>query len=687
MNTIGAYGDFKQERQIGEYTIYLPDPPNLRAIANRDLPLSQQKWRRNGFSLKKFDKLTKAEQTKFVREEWNRRENGYWWMNGGSLEYATGLHWMYMEHWYLENTYPNFVDRDRDFFWLWKFGVEDDPNCGGLVLIGKRRDGKTHRGNIIVYEGVSKATQAKGGIQSKTDKDAKKVFGKMIRQWKRLPFYFRPLDEGDDSPKEALRFYAPKQVSRKGDQRFRQYQSALESEIGFESVTDEAYDGDKLLRYFSDEFAKTIKGDVHARSLVTKECMVVGTNIVGKQIWTSTVEEMEKKGGRNGKKVFEEADPNNLTENGRTINSMKRLFVPASVGMEGDDPLDGKPFIDEFGYSRVEKAEAYIRREYNSLKGETKRAFRRKYPLRIADAFLVESDGGHFDEDKIDAQLEYLPTWTGKLRRGRFEWSNGFGSRPVWKDGDEPEKYFFNALIFMDNPKLGKSYNVGHDIDGEVIPMNTSKIVAGVDPFDHKKTADGKSSKAAAYFFLKINPADPNNTNIIAMEYYGRRKTPNQFYEDMLMACLYYGCQINPENTKSGIINYFDDKGYGKFIMKRPDSAIDPNARGRGADTDGTPSNTTFVINAHLAAMIEYVDAYAHLVYFKELLEELLRFDVNNRTEFDRCMAFGYTLLAALAKKTFNAEVEAANINDFYEEYGSESVYEQENWGSMYDEY
>lgn len=686
MNIIGAYGDFKQERKIGEYTIYLPDPPNLRIIANRDRPVSEQKWQRNNFNLKQFNSWPKKDQIAYVKAEWEKRKNGYWWMNGSKLEHATGTHWLYMEHWYLDDCYPMFTDRDRNFYWLWKYGVEDDDNCNGLQLIGKRRDGKTHRGNCILYDRTSKRKASLGTIQSKTDIDGARVFNKLIRSWKRLPFYFKPLDEGVDHPKGALRFYAPQKIDRKGDQRLREYIQALESEIFYESVVDTALDGQKIYTHFNDEHGKTERGNVHSRSQVVGECLSVGSNIFGKQFWGTTVEEMVKKGGANAVLVWNDSDPNKLTENGRTINGMKRLFVEAYWALEGRDKKTGKNlFIDEFGYSKIEEAKAYIEREYNSRKGETKRSYRRKFPLRIADAFLVESDGGHFDEDKIDTQLEYLPTWTGGLRRGRLKWTNGFGSRVTWEDGEDPEKYFFNGLVFMDNQKLGRSNNTGYDLDGNIIPMNSSKITAGVDPFDHKKTADGKNSKAAAYFFIKLNPTDPNNTNLIAMEYYGRRKTPNQFYEDMLMACLYFGCQINPENTKSGIINFFDDKGYGAFIMKRPDSAIDPNARGRGADTDGTPSNTTFVINAHLAAMIEYVDAYAHLIYYKELLEELLRFDVTNRTEFDRCMAFGYTLLAALAKKTFNAEIEAANINDFYEEYGSESEFD--NMGSVYDEY
>ena len=40
------YKGFEQEKKIGEYTLYLPDPPNLKDIAYKDLPQHKQKFQR-----------------------------------------------------------------------------------------------------------------------------------------------------------------------------------------------------------------------------------------------------------------------------------------------------------------------------------------------------------------------------------------------------------------------------------------------------------------------------------------------------------------------------------------------------------------------------------------------------------------------------------------------------------------
>jgi hypothetical protein len=43
MVTSPKYNNFNQEKKIGDYTIYLPDPPDLKLIGNRDLPQRSQK--------------------------------------------------------------------------------------------------------------------------------------------------------------------------------------------------------------------------------------------------------------------------------------------------------------------------------------------------------------------------------------------------------------------------------------------------------------------------------------------------------------------------------------------------------------------------------------------------------------------------------------------------------------------
>jgi hypothetical protein len=45
--------------------------------------------------------------------------------------------------------------------------------------------------------------------------------------------------------------------------------------------------------------------------------------------------------------------------------------------------------------------------------------------------------------------------------------------------------------------------------------------------------------------------------------------------------------------------------------------------------------------------MVEYMQQNHSKVWFKELLEDMMDFDVENRTIFDLTMAFGYSLISA----------------------------------------
>jgi hypothetical protein len=114
--------------------------------------------------------------------------------------------------------------------------------------------------------------------------------------------------------------------------------------------------------------------------------------------------------------------------------------------------------------------------------------------------------------------------------------------------------------------------------------------------------------------------------------------------------CEYYGCKINIEDDVNDFVDYFPSVGKEGLLAKRPKSSIDPNRKTgvvQAAAKYGTPSADQYGIESHLSIQISYATEYVEMIYFEELLDDWLNFDVNNRTEYDCAMAFGYTLLAA----------------------------------------
>src|ERR1035441_2005905 len=98
------YKDWKQERQIGEHIVILPDPPDLKHIHYRDLPEEKQFFRRT-YLPNDWNLLTKEERNKFANEQWDIRGRegekgqGFWFMNGGQLEWMSPNHYFYSNYW------------------------------------------------------------------------------------------------------------------------------------------------------------------------------------------------------------------------------------------------------------------------------------------------------------------------------------------------------------------------------------------------------------------------------------------------------------------------------------------------------------------------------------------------------------------------------------------------------------
>ena len=647
---IPKYDNYKQERHIGEYTIYLPDPPNLTKITGYGK--AQQKQKYDYFDLPKgWEQWPQKDKQEIIDAAWKRRIDGHFFMNNGNIEYITGANDFFLSFWRLPPKKdlgfygkPFFIDAQQDIFLLWKFAVEDDRNCGGLCLIGDRRSAKTAISTCLLFEATSRTEGVQSGIQSKNNTDAKKVFDKIIYSWRRLPEFFLPTDAGESRPTTKLEFFEARKTSRKKVDRTQK--ETLDSFIDYENAKAVAYDGIELFRCIQDEFGKTTEENVHERALVVRECMKAGSSIVGKMFWTTTVEEMEKKGGANAKLVWDDCDPKLADQYGRTPLYMKRLFKSADYGLMEieDDPENSKGFVDEFGYSNREKAKEYILNSRKNKKGATLASERRKLPLDLKDVFQTLGSDNQFPSDRIHAQKEYLELNPQLTRRIDF-YRDASG---VVKWRDNPENGKFKMVWDFPNPSQSNNCTI---TASQTIPHNTHQFIAAADPFKMSdiNKANGQGSKCVGYVKRKLNPLDPENTNILVCQYSYRQPRKNMMWDDLIMMCEYYGCKINIEDDVNDFVDYFPMVGKQGLLITRPKSTIDPNRKNGVAQAlqkFGTPSADPYVIESHYAIQINYAADNVERVFFEELLDDWLDFDVNDRTKFDHAMACGYVLLA-----------------------------------------
>jgi hypothetical protein len=643
------YKGFKQERQIGEYKILLPDPPDIAKIAYHNKPKEDQKFIPTALP-KDILSWDASSRNDFESQEWEKRKKGFWFFNNGNLEYLTGPNYFYINWWRIDIGLPSFVDSDRDWFYMWMY-TKENPNARGFINIENRRGGKTYRAISCVYEETSRTPNSQAGIQSKNNADAEKVFKKVVFSWKKLPYFFKPVDMGESNPKTKLEFSEPSRRDTKNQKK--EYGLVLDSFIDYENAKEEAYDGVKQLVNFQDEIGKTSEVNVDERIKIVKECVMDGSRIVGKIIGTTTVEEMEKKGGKHCKKVWDGADPTRLLPNGQTQNGLLRYFKSADYGFRGYDKK-GKPFIDEYGYSDKERARVHIEENRKALRDKDDViSDRRKYPLSIQDCFIQDSKKAVYDTARIEQQLEHNRTLPDNiLVRGNFQWRDGKqDTEVVWVPSENGRWLIAWLPKLEDRNKSITKYSLRS-------PANVEQGCFGLDPYDNKTTVDNRKSDAASYGLRKFNPMEPYNTGIFISEYVNRPRLPEVMWEDMILQSVFYGWEVLVESNKIGTINHFRRRGYLNYLMKRPEET--QTVTSQKMEEPGIPmsgdearlalihASESYVVNKVGLIEEQNKEPYMGKCYFDKLLNNWLEFDFDRKwTEFDSMVGAGLAILGS----------------------------------------
>jgi hypothetical protein len=185
------------------------------------------------------------------------------------------------------------------------------------------------------------------GIQSKTGKDAQEniFMKKVVSIFRGYPFFFKPIQDGTTNPRMELAFREPSKRITKNN-KTSQRGDALNTVINWKNTTNNAYDGEKLHMLYLDEAGKWEKPtDIREAWRIERTCLIVGKRIVGKALVGSTVNPMNK-GGEEYRGLWEDSDPNERNNNGRTRSGLYRIFIPAYEALEGFFDRYGKAIID-----------------------------------------------------------------------------------------------------------------------------------------------------------------------------------------------------------------------------------------------------------------------------------------------------------------------------------------------------
>jgi hypothetical protein len=188
--------------------------------------------------------------------------------------------------------------------------------------------------------------------------------------------------------------------------------------------------------------------------------------------------------------------------------------------------------------------------------------------------------------------------------------------------------------------------------NGIKYPSNEHIGAFGCDSYDISGTVDGKGSKGALHGLTKFS-MDQAPANSFFLEYLSRPPTAEMFFEDMLMAIVFYGMPILAENNKPRLLYYLRRRGYRGFSMNRPDKIWNKLSVAE-KEVGGIPNSSEDIKQAHAAAIEMYIQNHVGLqqeggygdLYFNDLLNDWSRFDINKRTKFDASISSGLAIMA-----------------------------------------
>ena len=216
-------------------------------------------------------------------------------------------------------------------------------------------------------------------------------------------------------------------------------------------------------------------------------------------------------------------------------------------------------------------------------------------------------------------------------------------------------------------------------------PLNKHIGVFGCDSYDISGTVGGRGSNGALHGVTLYNMDDAPN-NEFFLEYIARPQTAEIFFEEVLMACYFYGMPILVENNKPRLLYHFKNRGYRAFSINRPDKHKTKLSKSE-KELGGIPNSSEDVKQAHAAAVEAYIEKYVGFdseglyrdkdqigsMPFQRTLEDWARFDINNRTKFDATISTGLALMAS-QKNLYTPEKKVSKISVNFARYSNKGT-------------
>ena len=642
--------ELKKEEQV---FIKTPKPATLKKI-------------KSIYNFKSYNEDIKEKYYEYINKEFDFRSDGYWFMCNGEPCYLTGSHYIYLNWTKIDVGSPDFRHANRLFFYFWE-ACKSDYRCYGMCYLKNRRSGFSFMASSEVVNVATITRDARFGILSKTGADAKKMFtDKVVPISTNYPFFFKPIQDGMERPKTELSYKVPsRRLTRKTIQATTQTteegdQMGLDTTIDWKNTGDNSYDGEKLQILVHDESGKWEKPDnILNNWRVTKTCLRLGSKIVGKCMMGSTSNALDK-GGSNFKKIYNDSDltKKKRNRNGQTASGLYALFIPMEWNFEG--------FINKFGFPVFDTPETPVEgidgesiyngvidhweNEADGLKdnADALNEYYRQFPRTEKHAFRDETKESIFNLSRIYEQIDFNEEMvaSGYVTTGSFQWKNGVKDTQVQFYPNPNGRFKISWILPTD---MQNNIEVKNGIK---YPGNKAFGAFGCDSYDISGTTDGGGSNGSLHGLTSFSLSPDVPKSQFFLEYIARPQTAEIFFEDVLMAIVFYGMPILAENNKPRLLYHLKRRGYRGFSMNRPDK-VRNKLSVTEKELGGIPNTSEDIRQAHASAIESYIEENVGItneehgrMYFQRTLEDWSKFNINNRTKFDASISSGLAIMA-----------------------------------------
>jgi len=310
----------------------------------------------------------------------------------------------------------------------------------------------------------------------------------------------------------------------------------------------------------------------------------------------------------------------------------------------------------------------------------------RQTPQRFRECFTMNADECRFNPVIIQSRLqEFIVADNPFVAHGRFSWDDRWknwnvldpktlpriedvvsgAAKVVWVPMNSNRENADWEISYLPKPEESMRFRFD-DEKGLFVPDSVRFFGMGCDPQKIRaKTTTGKPSFSASVILRKRDssidlpkwgPHDrvknsrdallygrmPNDhyhvTNRFCAVYMKRPTVMEDYAEQALMACLYYGCRNNPETNVTLLWDYFETRGFPGWLFYRWNAVAGEEAKQPGRH------NSEASVNEIFNAIRDHIETNGHREVHMEFLEQ--SFDIRDvMHDYDVFTAAGMALL------------------------------------------